>query len=316
MADTSSIEWTSATWNPVVGCKAVSPGCDHCYAARKSATRLKHRPEYSGLTNPDGTFNGVVRCLPERLRKPLTWRAPRRIFVNSMSDLFHDQVPDEFIAKVFAVMALAPQHAFQVLTKRHARMRSLLSSPMFRRRMYDALVTLDYQWINDNRLPWPLPNVWLGVSVENQQWEMRRGRALRETPAAVRFYSAEPLLGQITANLDGIDWVIVGGESGGGARPMHPQWARDIRDQCIAAGVPFFFKQWGEWRSNGYGVRVGLGETTTWLNNDFRPAELWVPGAAPDEPRLTHTVYKRIGKKAAGRLLDGRTWDEYPAGVA
>lgn len=290
MSANSSIEWTDRTWNPLTGCTKVSPGCDHCYA--KTMHERFHGP---------GSFD-TVTLHPERLAQPLRWRKPSRVFVNSMSDLFHQDVPDEYIARVFAVMALAPRHTFQVLTKRHARMRSLLSSPIFRRSMYDALVSLDYAWISANQLPWPLPNVWLGVSVETQQWADIRIPALLDTPAAVRFLSCEPLLGpvtfrwakwqpfghepgEVTDHLDGlrrIDWVIVGGESGPGARPMHPDWARTLRDQCVAAGVPFLFKQWGAWRC--------VDEETPW--------------------------YAHLSKKLAGRELDGRTWDEYPADLA
>ncbi len=210
----TTIEWTDQTWNPVDGCDKVSPGCDHCYA-EAIATRFA-----GGKAYPNGF---KVTLHPERLSHPLHWRKPRRVFVNSMSDLFHDQIPDEFIADIWDVMGAAPQHTFQILTKRPARMRSLLK-----------------HWLT-------LPNVWLGVSAENQRWADIRIPTLAETPAAIRFISAEPLLGPInlTDHLPGLDWVIAGGESGRHARPMHPDWPRSIRDQCQAAGVAFLFKQWG-----------------------------------------------------------------------
>lgn len=283
MGDNTGIEWTDATWNPVTGCDKVSPGCDHCYA-ESIAHRFAGTPAY-----PDGF---AVTLRPERLGQPLRWKKPRKVFVNSMSDLFHKDIPDEYIARVFAVMALAPQHTFQILTKRHARMRALLSSDEFLNLFGEALYTCEHPTGEETAEPisqWPLPNVWLGVSVENQQWADIRIPALLDTPAAVRFLSCEPLLGpvdlvpplktwaddrsvQINQHLH---WVIVGGESGPGARPMHPDWARSIRDQCVFAGVPFLFKQWGSYDQLG----------------------------------------RHVSKKLAGRDLDGRTWDEYPKAV-
>lgn len=216
MADNSAIEWTDATWNPVTGCTKVSPGCDHCYA-ETFAERwrgVKGHPFESGFD---------LQLRPDRLQTPLSWKRPRRIFVNSMSDLFHRDVPDYFVAQVFDTMARAYWHTFQVLTKRPERMRRLL-----------------------RRWPWcEAPNVWLGVSVESVGFAWRVDM-LRETPAAVRFLSIEPMLGPVRGlAFNNIDWVIVGGESGPGARPMNPAWAIDVRDQCTAAGVAFFFKQWG-----------------------------------------------------------------------
>jgi len=245
MGATSTIEWTEATWNPVTGCTKVSPGCDNCYA-EKIVERF----------NGKGSFANVRRN-SDKLFLPFRWRRPRRVFVNSMSDLFHADVPDSFIANVWSVMARTPQHTYQVLTKRHARMRSLLNSDAF----YDQVRSLA------PGAAWPLPNVWLGVSVENQHWADIRVPALLETSAYVRWLSCEPLLGPVdlTACDIGIDalspdwsnqmgaphplldWVVVGGESGPGARPMLAGWARDIRDQCAKAEVPvpFFFKQAG-----------------------------------------------------------------------
>ena len=214
MADKSPIEWTQATWNPVTGCTKVSPGCKHCYAER-----LAKRLQAMGVKKYANGFK--VTLHEDALEIPLRWKQPRIIFVNSMSDLFHEEVPLEFIRKVFAVMRQAHQHIFQVLTKRAERMAEL--APL---------------------LEWP-SNVWMGVSVENQRYTYRID-LLRQVPASVRFLSLEPLLGPIPdLNLDGIHWVIVGGESGPGARPMKKEWVLEIRDQCIRAGVPFFFKQWG-----------------------------------------------------------------------
>lgn len=214
MSTRSSIEWTEATWNPVTGCTKVSPGCKHCYAERMSK-RLKAmgQPKYA---------NGFELTVhPECLDQPLDWKKPRMIFVNSMSDLFHGDVPLSFIQDVFRVMRRASQHTFQVLTKRSQRLLEL-----------------------NPRLGWP-DNVWMGVSVENQDYRFRINH-LKKTSAHMKFLSLEPLLGPLPdLDLHNIDWVIVGGESGPGARPMNEAWVIDIRDQCQANDVPFFFKQWG-----------------------------------------------------------------------
>ena len=313
MSDGTGISWADATWSPLVGCTKVSAGCANCYIDRTPPFRIEGRhftescPECSGLGGfaavacagrvevapPCLTCQGTgrvrshaigsttgVRLHPERLDQPLRWRRPRRIFVNSLSDLFHQDVPDEYIADVFAVMARTPHHTYQVLTKRHGRMRSLLSSGDFADRV---------GWVSMTSAPWPLPNLWLGVSVEDQATADLRIPALLGTPAAVRWISAEPLLGPVdlsglmqcfrckTTHKFGpcdpmgrpspygvlskrhIDWVVVGGESGPGARPMHPDWARSLRDQCQAARTPFLFKQAGsvlarEWGCTGKGT--------------------------------------------------------------
>jgi protein gp37 len=251
MAEYSHIEWTDTTWNPVTGCTKVSPGCEHCYAER-IVERFKGK----------GAFTVVVRS-EEKLYAPLKWHRPRRVFVNSMSDLFHDDIPASFIARVFSVIARTPQHTYQVLTKRHARMRSILTRPDIRNTIAGIVGA---------ELAWPLPNLWLGVSVEDQKWADIRIPALLDTPAAVRFLSCEPLLSPVdlrravatmgsqrghglTASwvqaggccrrFHGIDWVIVGGESGPGARSLDPAWVRDLADQCRAAEVPVFVKQLG-----------------------------------------------------------------------
>ena len=214
MGDRSHIEWTDATWNPVTGCDKVSAGCKHCYAET-----MAKRLQAMGVDSYRDGF--AVRLQPHALDKPLRWRKPRTIFVNSMSDLFHENVPLDYIRRVFDVMGRARQHRFQVLTKRASRLASLA-----------------------HVLPWPR-SLWMGVSVESVRC-MGRIDYLREVGAVVRFLSLEPLLGPLPGlDLDGIDWVIVGGESGPGARPMRAEWVRDIRDRCVAAGVPFFFKQWG-----------------------------------------------------------------------
>jgi protein gp37 len=331
MADNTGIEWTDATWNPITGCTEVSPGCDNCYA-KGLAERFRGTP---GHYFEQG-FDVVLR--PGMLDQPLRWKRPRRIFVNSMSDLFHAEIPDEYIAKVFAVMALAQQHTFQILTKRHGRMRSLLSSERFTDlldlALRDLMMTGRISAEQCSGAPsLPLPNVHLGVSVEDQSRADLRIPVLLGTPAAVRFLSCEPLLGPVdlsgylhgsspcetcggsgsvyepgggsacpTCNFDDryrrgptdIGWVIVGGESGRNARPMHPQWARDLRDQCAAADVPFLFKQWGEWApSEASGI----------------PWHQWTDGK-------TNPTVRRLGKKRAGRLLDGRAHDGYPTAVA
>jgi protein gp37 len=267
----TKIEWTDKVWNPTTGCDKVSPGCDHCYALTL-ARRLKGMgsAKYQNDGNPRTSGPGFgITIHDSALEAPLTWTKPRRVFVNSMSDLFHDGVPDEFIARVFAVMALTERHTYQVLTKRHGRMRSLLSSERVQ-----ADVDRNVAWHTEAITPWPLPNVWLGVSVEDQKRAELRIPALQQTPAAVHFLSCEPLLGPVDiingigdSWMTNIDWVIAGGESGAVARPMDLDWVRSLRDQCEVAGVAFFYKQQGS----------GAGG-------------------------LTHR-----------RELDGRTWEEFPA---
>lgn len=284
---TTSIEWTDTTWNPTTGCDRVSPGCDHCYALTM-AKRLKGMGSAKYQRDGDPRTSGPGFGITEHassLDAPLGWRKPRKVFVNSMSDLFHDGVSDAFIWSVWCAMASTPRHTYQVLTKRHGRMRSLLT-----RWAADGWIARDHRMLwNDlsgHVVNGALPNVWLGVSVEDQKRADLRIPALLRTPAAVRWLSCEPLLGPVDLKLVdwdgatglcvlekafgwGIDWVVAGGESGRGARPMDPDWARQLRDQCQEAGAAFLFKQWGD--------------------------------ATP---------------KANGRELDGRTWDEYPASAA
>lgn len=351
MADNSHIEWTDATWNPITGCSLVSPGCTNCYAMRLAGTRLGSHSSRAGLTRETKAgpvWTGEVRLNEQWLDQPLRWRKPRMIFVCAHGDLFAEGVPDEWIDRAFAVMALAPQHTFQVLTKRSARMREYLSaidaefhaSPDdLNERFGEHCVKLSGDpcsagWFEDH-VNWPLPNVWLGVSVEDQARAEERIPDLLATPAAIRWISAEPLLGpvdllgpehegplsngepsaeQIANDPTGwrvvrygvsrVDWVVAGGESGPGARPMHPDWARSLRDQCAAAGVPFFFKQWGAWFPRDQ-----------WEDNP----ELVLPdddmAANADHPairRMDGTILHNVGKAMAGRLLDGVTHDGLP----
>ena len=367
MGDNTGIEWTDATWNPIVGCSVVSPGCTNCYAMKMAAriesidagqrmrafeshrslderhpegrdpartALLDARTHYAGTTQATragAVWTGKVALAPDAtLLAPLRWRRPRRIFVNSMGDLFHESVPDDWIDRVFAVMALSPQHTFQVLTKRSKRMRAYFEG---RRanfgRASDALHEMSHPLDEDavqaaaDRLDYfdsagiTMRHVWLGVSAEDQVRADERIPDLLATPAAIRFVSAEPLLGPIDLGLlqadlpinawltwlDGLHWIIAGGESGPHARPMHPDWARSLRNQCTAAGVPFFFKQHGEW--------IGV--------LDLR---LLQGGTGPGFGAFDHCRYDqdaeavRVGKKVAGRLLDGSTHDAMPKAIA
>lgn len=326
MSGKTKIEWATDQWNPVTGCSKVSQGCKHCYAEREWPRLAAPRDKANIYTGRDFTD---VRCHPEKLNIPLHWTKPRRIFVNSMSDLFHDTVPDSFIREVWAVMWQRPQHIFQILTKRPERMRAWC------RRVYSYHNGHPYISGMDGPAPIAdrliLPNVWLGVSVEDQAAADERIPLLLQTPATVRWISAEPLLGHIsfegmfanhdprdgTNTLEELDWVVVGGESGPKARPMHPDWVRSLRDQCQAVGVPFFFKQWGEW------VPVCAQYPYTDIEHDeteragcVGDIALEPDGVIPEgyQPRSNRTwLMDRVGKKAAGRMLDGREWNEYPA---
>lgn len=304
MGAKTKIEWCDATWSPITGCSHVSAGCEHCYA---EAMARRFQKDWKPWTAENAAHNVMLH--PEGLEQPLHWKKPRRIFVCSMADLFHEQVPDEFIDRVFGMMALCPQHMFQVLTKRPEVMCDYFTK---KGRSFSIEQT---GWLYEGYSrpielsSWPPPNVWLGVTAENQRTADERIPILLETPAAKRFVSIEPMLGPINLRLrnDGVpqnkwgeplgpcgyycdeqighadhstklDLVIAGGESGPKARPMSPAWVRSIRDQCQAAVVPFFFKSWGEWAPKPY---------------------LWFDK-------------KRVGKKAAGRELDGRIWEEMP----
>jgi len=362
MADQTHIEWTDATWNIVTGCSVVSPGCTNCYAMKLAGTRLQHHPSRAGLTassKAGPVWTGEVRFNAQWLDQPLRWARPRMIFVAAHGDLFHDGVTDDQLDQIFAVMALCQQHTFQVLTKRPLRMQNYIGQ-MLRGERSIGNAALDITPGGSERaraafrddsieiedgapIPYiPLPNVWLGVSAEDQIRADERIPALLATPAAVRWVSAEPLLGSIRFRgvsddrqrqwdwltgetgvmyRDGpdfdvgprIDWVVAGGESGPGARPMHPDWARSLRDQCAAAGVPFLFKQWGahlavEWDYVDefgwvYTVERGCDDRTGDAYGDFgrhKPV---------DSPTGS---YINVGKKAAGRLLDGVLHDGFP----
>ncbi|MDR6861946.1 phage Gp37/Gp68 family protein [Phycicoccus sp. 3266] len=308
----TKIEWTDETWNPVTGCTKVSPGCDHCYAEG-----IAHR--FAGTKAYPNGFDVTLR--PERLEQPLRWTRPRMVFVNSMSDLFHRDIPDEYIARVFAVMALASQHTFQILTKRHGRMRSLLSDRWWSETLLPELIH-ELAAGRGYEVRYPLPNVWLGVSTEDQQRAELRIPALLDTPAAVRFISAEPLLGPIDlfsrSSIDRnpqLDWVIVGGESGPGARPMHPNWARRLRDQCAEAEIAFFLKQWGEWVPESF-LKHRDNAPAAFLDADGMCRPL-VNGIPTDPPRARGDAItiRRVGKKTAGRVLDGRQHTAWPKAV-
>lgn len=252
MGDKSAIEWTDATWNPTTGCDQVSPGCDNCYALAL-AGRLKKMgsPAYQEDGDPRTSGPGFKLTLhPDRLDQPLRWTKPRRIFVNSMSDLFHPDVPDQFILDVWTVMARAGRHNFQLLTKRPQRMADVVGRIAWANVAWHTIpgtedMSQASAYLDEVEGEEPLDNVWLGTSIENDRYTFR-ARHLAETPAAVRFLSLEPLIGPLPSlDLDGIDWVIVGGESGPNHRPIEADWVRAIRDRCVDAGVPFFFKQWG-----------------------------------------------------------------------
>ena len=283
----TKIEWATAVWNPVTGCTKVSEGCRNCYA-EGIAKRFWGERKFTD-----------VQCHPERLSEPAKLKKPSRIFVNSMSDMFHHYIPYEFIKDIWSVMLANQQHTFVILTKRADRMVETV----------DLLLRDGFG---------VLPNVWIGVSVENQQAADERILLLLQTPAAVRFVSCEPLLGPVNLGLLGtiphsdpyslvyqkLNWVICGGESGTRARPMHPNWARSLRDQCQEASVSFFFKQWGEWQLTDEREEMKQ-------DGNERLTSIDVPGAIG----YNKAWFRRVGKKNAGRVLDGRTWDEYPQEV-
>lgn len=351
MADKTGIEWTDATWNPVTGCAKVSQGCKHCYAEREWPRMTKLVPAYAGRDFTD------VRTHGNRLDQPIRWAKRRMIFVNSMSDLFHPAVPDDFIDSVFGVMWAClygrneqDGHIFQVLTKRADRMRDYFRIDRREAWAQSAVhhgggIDPDGIWDQTMNYDGPHPRIWLGVSVEDQAAADERIPLLLDTPAAVRWISAEPLLGSVdlsaeylatkcggtypfkglpdehrTKLIDLLDWVVVGGESGPKSRPMHPQWARDLRNQCAAAGVPFLFKQWGEWvpRSACYHTFED-GKSCA----DYDPGAVKWPcirlnenggdgRRLEDEDGGCSAYMQRVGKKAAGRLLDGVQHDGYP----
>lgn len=366
MGDKTKIEWTDASWNPTRGCSKVSAGCRNCYAETVAARFCGEGAPYEG-TIQGRKWNGHVRLEPAQLYQPLRWQRPRRIFVNSMSDIFHESIPDEYILAVFGAMSAARHHCFQLLTKRPARASEWFqwASAQWPGRSHwkvgdkyvdDVLFTALESAASAQAAPsrmrkvvarndWPLPNVWVGVSVEDQASADERVPQLLNLPAAVRWLSMEPLLSAVNVeqwlgvvheddagthnqNQDlpdalgvpfhdpwvaGVDWVVVGGESGRNARPMHPQWARELRDQCARSRVSFFFKQWGAWvpfgddhfDTSSVGDDVEAMDRVRWLAPDGRWCDI---KSNHDEaaPMLL------AGKKTAGRVLDGRTHDEWP----
>jgi protein gp37 len=412
----TKIEWTDEVWNPTTGCDRISPGCDNCYALGM-AKRLKAMGQAKYQTDGDARTSGPgfgIATHADALTEPLRWKKPRKVFVNSMSDLFHARVPREFIARAFAVMAATPQHTYQILTKRPDRAARILTDlctcgngcvpgTHFRSAMEWAATSHSPTYVPGlehgiyHRTGWPLPNVWIGTSVENQKYADLRIPALVETPAAVRFLSCEPLLGPVdlTAwmptgrvswrcqspgcrrfssgplqqccpdcgaeglwtgshtgngrpNEQPIGWVIAGGESGPRARAVHPDWLRSLRDQAVAADVPFFFKQFGEWGPAPFIVRVcdpkvgwtGTEEelavakadseargathvhTGNWIDEDGE-RRYWLHEIGHKPWSLErcglperHEPIRRWGKKRAGRELDGRTWDQFPQAAA
>lgn len=342
----TNIEWTDRVWNPATGCMKVSEGCRNCYAFETHNRR--HKGFLNGAKLPKQyaePFN-KIQLFPDRLLQPLRWKKPQRIFVNSMSDLFHKDITFKYIDQVFAVMALTPRHTYQILTKRPERMLQYFQS-MNPGEMIECWQEAAYELTKDdeaacfvaNRLNgvlpnakpgWAIQNVWLGTSVENQKTADERIPLLLQTPAAVRFLSCEPLLGMVDLKLhdsllyhtsgwwpplseytkvgdEGIDWVIVGGESGSKARPMHPDWVRSIRDQCIEFNIPFFFKQWGSWLP---GSKIKPPEDVTYNVYQMQNGTYGrlVTAHRWDE----NTVSAKVGKKKAGRLLDGQEWSRFP----
>lgn len=296
MSGKTKIEWADRVWNPVVGFTPVTAGCAHCYAKRMYERFYQDKP-----------FS-KVQPHPERLELPWKWLKPQRVFVNSMSDLFHDDVSDNFIWSVFSVMAVAEKHTFMVLTKRPERMREYLSH-------WEHFFSTDFHSGPGNTFlhQWPLPNVQMGVSVSSEQ-DLWMVEELMNTPAAVRFVSVEPMLGAVDlrkwmmspspltplprAGEGKLDWVICGGESGPGARPMDPDWVRGLRDQCLEAKAPFFFKSWGEWRDES------CLETKQYKTEPYYTKRMVA--------EINGKKFFRVGKAKAGNMLDGRTWNEFP----
>lgn len=361
MADNTKIEWADATLNYVNGCSVHSPGCTNCYAMRLAGTRLKHHPSRAGLTTDTKAgpvWTGVVRENPAALEQALRWKKPRAIFWNAHGDLFHENVPWEWIARNIAACILTPQHRHMILTKRSDRMRAWFDTLSTEGGSDDFCEVIELMAESLGRevdgADWtlPIPNLWLGVSVEDQRRADERIPDLLGTPAAIRFISAEPLLGPVDmlsyfdptgaccggepeyrcencpsdapwryseSSSDGqwafdprLDWVIVGGESGPGARPMHPDWARSLRDQCEAAGVAFHFKQWGEWMPTEYLEGEGESFGNRFLDGSGRWAENFNGPWLTAGPSAGFESYYRVGKTRAGRLLDGVEHDGVP----
>lgn len=340
MADNTKIEWADSTINAVNGCSVLSPGCTNCYAMKLAGTRMKSHPSRAGLTmdtKAGPVWTGEVRLHEPALLQPLRWKRSRRIFWNAHGDLFHPNVPWEWAAKVMAVAFLTPHHTHMILTKRADRMRAwfdTLASEGGAEDFSEIIEDMAESVGRECDYPeWTLPleNVWLGASVEDRARKQRLDD-LREVEAVVRFISAEPLLEDLgEINLDGIDWVIVGGESGPKARPMHPAWARSLRDQCLAAGVAFHFKQWGEWapvsemaeemidgcyhpapeRQPDATRRCRVDQCVLHRDGERFDGKAMFERPAFEQGRGAMTMMA-IGKKRAGRLLDGREWNEAP----
>lgn len=341
MADNTKIEWSDATWNIITGCSVVSPGCTNCYAMRLAGSRLQHHPSRAGLTRESKAgpvWTGEVRFNIEWLTQPMDWKRPRLIFVAAHGDIGHHGVTDAMLDQIWAVMALSPQHSFQILTKRPNRLREYLTAPDVEDRINAMMnILAPAHWHNREVEDYgglPLRNVWLGTSAEDQVRLNERLPLLLRTPAAVHYLSAEPLLGPLYLRnvrdfydtrpdrrfdalhpdlyvpaegahgpiLKRLDWVIAGGESGPGARPMHPDWVRPIYGDCAATGVAFLFKQWGAWVPLD---RVG----DAWPDNAPSMIRLRRDGSRGEDG----WPMQRVGKKAAGRHLDGVLHDGMPA---
>ena len=350
MADGTHINWTDATWQIVTGCDVLSPGCTNCYAMRLAGTRLKHHPSRKGLTDTTKTgpvWNGEVRFNEQWLDQPLRWQKPRMIFVAAHGDLFYEKVPLEWIIKVLAVGAHCPRHTLQILTKRAERMGDVLSDPETQGRIRDFLndqgpgMGLTDQQIvaacNRVSNQWPLSNVWPGFSAEDQKHFDERWAHVKQLAWAgwLTWLSAEPLLGPIDATAalyshsreyhdkyghctckQRLRWMVAGGESAQNkpGRPMHPDWPRKLRDDCVAAGVPFNFKQWGDWAPGEcVGAPVTRTEqTASWWNGRWDFGRL-TPRESEEQHRADEPDLYRVGKHRAGNVLDGRQWLQFPA---
>jgi protein gp37 len=342
----TTIEWCDKTWNPLRGCTRVSEGCKHCYAEKIAYRFSGPGHAFEGLAKKVGNearWTGKVMLVEKELETPFSWKNPSKVFVNSVSDLFHESVPFDFIDEVFYTMALAERHTFQILTKRPERMLEYFRSVEERFRLQLGRI-----WFSSGKYiarhygtdflekNWPLKNVWLGVSVEDQKTADERIPLLLQVPAAIRFLSCEPLLGPVdflSARLNGpcgyycdesvghvdhghIDWVIAGGESGPGARPAHPDWFRNLRDDCQRAHIPYFFKQWGNWLP----YEPYEPQPPFWTNQagDFLDGHTFLPDMEDGEHKkwsdagYLGILFNNVGKKAAGRELDGRTHDDMP----
>lgn len=344
----TAIEWTEKTWNPITGCSIVSSGCTNCYAMKMAhrLSKIAATPQYHNTvekTRGGPVWTGKIGIASDQVfTQPLRQKRPTMYFVNSMSDLFHESVPLEIIDRIFAVMALCPQHTFQILTKRADRMREYFTMDNNRGRWLEIDQQAQTLSNTQKNRPLPtyshkcLPNVWLGVSVENQQCADERIPHLLATPAAVRLISAEPLLGPLelysylnkiqygidlckeagggstSGTLPALDWVICGGESGPKSRPMHPDWARSLRNQCMHSGVPFFFKQWGNWITD---IDRDINDPDWRMNYSKADKKgyriLNLEGGHGFHGQRVHLM-KRTTKKTAGRHLDGRLWGELP----